>query len=170
MFTVQCRGCETLFDLVLAPPETLDPADESDLVERLDQFGRHDRLAYSRGVCPLCVNGLDIAFVDGDDYPFAEFQDRDVVVHQSCGHCGKQSYAGVGAALLYDPELVAFCIERGLDVTSEPIWHLEFAMTDRSVTVRSRDPWEVALEVEVGDDTLELVVDGELNVLERTHS
>ena len=170
MFTVQCRGCETLFDLVLAPPETLDPADESDLVERLDQYARHDRLAFSRGVCPLCVNGLDTAFLDGDDYPFADFQNRDVVVHRSCGHCGNQSYVGVGAALLYDPGLVAFCIERDLDVTSEPIWHLAFAMTDRAVTVRSRDPWEVALELELDGDALELVVDGELNVLERNYS
>ena len=170
MFTVQCRGCETLFDLVLAPPESLDPSDESDLVERLNQYARHDRLAFSRGVCPLCVNGLNTVFVDGDDYPFADFQNRDVVVHRSCGHCGKQSYVGVGAALLYDPELIAFCIQRGLDVTSEPVWHLGFAMTDHDVTVRSSDPWEVALEIELDGDTLEVVVDGDLNVLERAYS
>ena len=170
MFTVQCRGCETLYDLLLVPPETLDPADEDELLARLDQYARHERLAFSRGVCPVCVNALDTEFMDGDESPFAEFNDHDVVVHQSCSHCGKQSHVTVGEALLNDPGLVSFHWERGVDPTTIPIWHLEFAMTDAHTTVRSRDPWEVALEIRVGGDSLELVVDGELNVLERNRS
>jgi hypothetical protein len=169
MFTVQCRGCETLYDLVLASPGTLDPDDDDDLLERIDQYTRHRRLAFSRGVCPVCLNDIDTKLIEPGDSPFDEYQIRDVEVHQSCGHCGSQMYVGVGAALLYDPALVSFCYERGRDVTSEPIWHLEFAMTDRSVDVRSRDPWTVALEVTMDGDALELVVDGELNVLERNY-
>jgi hypothetical protein len=37
-------------------------------------------------------------------------------------------------------------------------------MTDHHTTVRSRDPWEVALTLTAGDEVLELVVDGELSV------
>ncbi|AHG05211.1 hypothetical protein HALDL1_06545 [Halobacterium sp. DL1] len=170
MFTVQCRGCETLYDLVLAPPEQLDPDDEAELVDRLNQYTRHQRLAFQRGVCPTCVNRLNTKLIDGEASPFADYEHRSVTVHQSCGHCGSQMYVSVGEALLYDPALISFCYERGLDVTSEPVWHLEFAMTDRCVSVRSRDPWAVALAVELDGDTLELVVDGEMNVLERNYS
>ncbi|MFB6073068.1 MAG: ArsR family transcriptional regulator [Halobacterium sp.] len=167
MFTVQCRGCETLYDLLLVPPETLDPDDEADLLARLDQFGRHDRLAFSRGVCPVCVNGLDREFMEGDESPFAAFNDHDVVVHHACAHCGKQSHVTVGEALLWDPGLQSFHWERGVDLTATPTWHLEWAMTDEHTTVRSRDPWRVAVAVEADDDVLELVVDGDLEVLER---
>jgi hypothetical protein len=167
MFTVQCRACETLYDLVLVSPGTLDPADEDALVDRIDQYTRHRRLAFSRGVCSVCANDLDVALMDGDDSPFADYQDKTVLVHQSCGHCGSQMYVGVGEALLYDPGLVSFCWERGFDVTSERIWTLRWAMTDETVTVESRDPWRVALDVPVDGDTLTLVVDGDLTVLER---
>jgi hypothetical protein len=73
----------------------------------------------------------------------------------------------VGEALLYDPDLIAFCRERGLDVTTTPTWELEFAKTDRYVTVRSTDPWEVSLELTLDEETLELIVDDDMNVIER---
>lgn len=170
MFTVQCRGCETLYDLLLVPPETLDPDDEDDLLARLDQYARHERLAFSRGICGVCVNELDVEFMDGEESPFSPYNDHDVVVHQSCGHCGNQSHVTVGEALLPDPGLVSFCFERGLDLSSTPVWHLEFVMTDAYTTVRSRDPWEVALELELDGDTLEVVVGDDLTVLERNYS
>jgi hypothetical protein len=37
-------------------------------------------------------------------------------------------------------------------------------MTDRYLTVRSTDPWEVALSIPCEDETLELVVDEDLSV------
>jgi hypothetical protein len=170
MFTVQCPGCETLYDLILVPPATLDPDDVDELLHRIDQHNRHRRLAFNRGVCSMCVNDVDTQFMTSEASPFDPVQPREVVVHQSCSHCGSQMYVGVGAAVIYDPGLVSFCFERGLDVTEKPLWELEFAMTDRSVTVRSQDPWEVAVDVTLDGDTLELVVDEQLTVLERNYS
>jgi len=40
-------------------------------------------------------------------------------------------------------------------------------MTDRDVTVRSRDPWEVALETTCDGDRLEFVVDETLELVEQ---
>lgn len=169
MFTVQCEHCETLFDLILVPPATLDPADGvDDLLHRIDQHNRHRRLAFNRGVCPMCAERTDTKFLTPAESPFDPVKERDVVVHQSCGHCGSQMYVGVGAALLYDPGLVAFCFDHGLDVTEVPLWELEFAMTDQHIDVRSQDPWRVALELELDGDVLELVVDEDLTVLERS--
>ncbi|MFH5797758.1 hypothetical protein [Haladaptatus sp. CMAA 1911] len=45
-----------------------------------------------------------------------------------------------------------------------------FAVTDRHLTVRSTDPWEVALRVTLDGDALELVVDEDLRVGERSIS
>jgi hypothetical protein len=72
----------------------------------------------------------------------------------------------VGLSLLYNSSLIAFFQERDLDITTTPIWELEFAMTDRFVDIRSSDPWKIALCVEQDGDELELVVDDDLTVLD----
>lgn len=166
MFTIQCHGCETLYDLIVAPPSSL--ASREDFLERVEGYNHHVRQSFVRGICPTCVNGLDVRFLDPDGTGFGESTRRDVYVYRDCDHCGNHTYMSVGSALLHHPAVISFCHERGLDVTTTPRWELEFAATDRTLTVRSRDPWEVELEVPVGDDTLELVVDGELSVIDRS--
>ena len=76
-------------------------------------------------------------------------------------------FMSVGEALPCNPDLISFCRERGLDVTTTPTWELEFAKTDRYVTLRSTDPWEVALKLTLDGETLELIVDDEISVIER---
>lgn len=92
-----------------------------------------------------------------------------VWVCQTCDSCDGRWWLSVGKMLLSDPVLISFCYDHGVDIRSTPFWELEFAMTDEHVTVHSTDPWEVGLEVTFDDDTLELVVDGDLNVIERNY-
>lgn len=118
-------------------------------------------LFIARGVCPNCTHPLSPSFNSGEDHP------GKVCIYQLCGLCGLIHALSVGRALLADPELIMFCYDNGVDVFSTPWWELKFVATDEHVTVRSTDPWEVALEVTFDGDTLELVIDGDLNVLER---
>ena len=166
-FTVWCRGCGHAYIRMLVPPSAVDTDDEAELLARVDQFNRRDLLAYGRGVCTICAHPLDTQLTPAADAPMAGSEQLDVFAHRPCDHCGAQPHVTLGLALLYDPDVVSFFRERGLDVTSTPVWALEFAMTDRYTTVRSTDPWEVALELTRDGDTLELVVDGDLNVVER---
>ncbi|NHN59328.1 MULTISPECIES: ArsR family transcriptional regulator [Halorussus] len=170
IFEVACPDCGRVYDHTLVPPSAVEGAGERELLARVDQFNRHRTLARSRGVCPVCAHALDATFLRPGETPMLDAEELDAIVHRPCDHCGARSYMSVGLALLYDPDLVAFCRERGLDVTETPRWELEFAMTDRYVTVRSTDPWEVALEVELDGDSLELVVDGDLHVVERNRA
>lgn len=95
-------------------------------------------------------------------------QPRDkVAVDRSCDYCGHRGYLAPGVALLTDPGLISFCYERGVDVLSTPFWELEFAVSSKHITVLSSDPWEVGLHVTYCGDTLELIVDGDLNIIER---
>lgn len=167
-FVVQCPDCDHVYLHDMAPPSLAD--DEQALLSRVDQYSRHDTLAVARGVCPICVGGIERQFISAAEGPFHSGEDLDVFVYLSCNHCGAGHYLSVGTALLKDPGLISFCYERGLDVTTTPVWELEFASTDRYTTVRSTAPWEVALELTLDDDTLELVVDENLNVIERNYS
>jgi hypothetical protein len=164
-FRLQCPDCEYLYEYDLVPPGVLDG--EAETLSRVAEYVRHVRLAFARGVCPLCGNSVDTSFDPPEETGYPRPDLREVCVNRSCDHCGHRNYLKVGEALLRDPDLIAFCRERGLDVTTTPIWELEFAVTDRNVVVRSTDPWEVALDLALDGDTLELVVDEDLAVVER---
>ena len=163
-FELRCPGCDHVYSHTQLPPSAVESADTEDLLELVDQYNRHRMLAHARGVCPTCVNPLDVAFVPGDEV-WSEGSDRlDVFVKSTCDNCGGRHYVTVGLAMLYEPTVVAFFEEDGVDVTRVPHWELEWAMTDEYLTVRSTDPWEVTLDIEHGDERLELVVDESLSV------
>lgn len=167
MFGLTCSGCGHVYSRTMAPPSAVEGVGQDELLARIDQYNRHHMLAFARGVCPICVNGVDREFISGEE-AWTEGAERfDLLVHNSCDHCGNQHYMTVGLALLYRPPLVCFFHERGLDVASVPHWELPFVMTDHDVTVRSRGPWEVALETTRDGDRLELVVDEDLTFLEQ---
>ena len=170
IFEVACPACGRIYEHTMVPPSAVEGADERELLARVDQYNRHRTLAESRGVCRICANALGVELLEPEETPMTDAGQLDVVVHRPCDHCGTRPYMSVGTALLYDSDLVAFCREHGFDVTETPRWELEFAMTDRYLTVRSTDPWEVAFEIALDGDSLELVVDGDLNVVERTRS
>jgi hypothetical protein len=167
VFRLECPDCDHVYSHTMAPPSTVEGVPREELLSHIDQYNRHIMLAFSRGVCPICVNGVDRSFVPGEEGWTAGAERFDVFVRHTCDHCGNEHFMSVGLALLYRPAVVCFFHERGLDVTTVPHWELEWALTDRAVTVRSREPWEVALGVACDGDRLELVVDEDLTITER---
>lgn len=163
-FTVLCAACDREYSVTTAPPSIVE-GDRGALLNRMDQYIRHRVLAFSKGVCSICATGLDTQFLPGEELAVSGSEQLDVLIHRSCTHCGAQQYMSVGLSLLYNSSLIAFFQERGIDITSKPIWELEFAMTDRFVNIRSTDPWEIALCIKQDDDELELVIDNDLSVL-----
>lgn len=163
---VQCPDCEYRYDYNLTPPGVI-ADDEADVLSRVARYNRHVRFAFADSVCPYCANAVpaEIRTTAGTGYPHSNR--RKVIVTRQCDHCGNMDNPTVGELLLRDSELVSFCHERGLDVANTPIWDLEFAATDRHVTVHSTDPWEASLTVSLDSDTLELTVDESLPVVER---
>ena len=169
LLTIQCPDCEHVYSITDLPPSAIDTDDKDALFSRIGQYSRHNLLAFARGVCPICANALDTDFHPAEEMavPSAKQHHHSVFVDRSCNYCDNRMYMSVGEALLGDPGLISFCRDRGIDVAKTPTWELEFAATDRYVTVRSMDPWEVALKLTFDGDTLKLVVDDQLNVTER---
>lgn len=164
-FRLRCPGCDHLYSRTMLPPSATDDG-EAALLERVDQFNRRRFGLAASGVCPVCVDGLDLSFVDAAA-AWSEGTDRlSAFVHRACDNCGREQHMTVGLALLDHPAVVSFFADHGVDIRSVPHWELEFAVTDNHTTVRSRDPWEVALEVPCEGDRLRVVVDEELTVLE----
>jgi hypothetical protein len=168
MVSVECPACAYTYGYSGAPPGAV--AGESAALDRVAAFYHHRHLAFARGVCVTCGSELDTELLDAETAPYADADRRALSVYRSCAHCGDQRHLTLGTALLLDPDVVSFCHECGVDVFSTPLWELEFAATDRGVTVQSTDPWMVSLTIEFDGDALTLLVDGDLNVVERTRS
>ena len=164
-FRVECRGCGYLYDTTTRLPATA--VDDGSVLSQVDRYNQHKRLAFTKGVCPTCASAVAEGFVSPADAPFDEAR-REVYIHYQCDRCGNQELLSVGEAFRHDPGLLAFCHDHGVDYTTTPVWELEFAATDRFVTIESRDPWEVTLQVPLDDETLELVIDDSVSVTERT--
>jgi len=167
IFELACPGCEYQYGKSRLPPSAIDPDDPHAALSLIDRYLRRNILSLSEGVCPFCVNRLDIGFVPGEDVWMESAAEIDVFVEYACDHCGNGHYLSVGLSLLYDSSLIAFFEDHGVDITAVPHWEIEFAMTDDAVTVRNTDPWEVSLSVSRDDETLVTVVDDDLTVLER---
>lgn len=167
LFFVECPECEVLYSMNIAPPNALD-GDPADLLDRVDRYQRSRFTATTRGVCPRCMNTLSMRFLDAADAPLINGTAFDVMVHEECDNCKKQPYHGVGLALLDDPGVVAFLHEHDVDLENTRFWEFEWTVTDHHTEIRRRDPWEVAVTIECNDDALEVVVDDDMTVVERT--
>lgn len=187
LFEVACPGCEYRYDASTRIPagaigegptgDDVDgdggewSGDAGALLSRIDRYNRHKRAAFASGVCPTCAADVATSFVAPEDAPDTfETDRREAYVHHACGRCGNQEYLSVGEQFLRDPGLVAFCHDHGVDVGATPVWHLAFAATDRGVTVGSRDPWRVALEIDMDGDTFTLDIGPDVTVEDRIRS
>jgi len=167
VFRIQCPDCEYLYDYNLTPPGVVDE-DEAVVLSRVARYNRHVRLAFVDGVCPYCASDVETTFQDPADTGYPGRDEREVLIHRSCSHCGNMDNLTAGEAVLDDPAVVSFCADRGVNVLETPIWELEFAATDRTVTVESRDPWRVSVAVTLDGDALAVVIDEDVDVVERT--
>lgn len=164
--TVACRDCEHLYEILGVPPAVL-TADGDDAVERFAGHCRQKRFAFGNGDCPTCGAAVGTEIRRPPNVPFHDDGTAVVRIYRLCDNCGDQFYLSLGEALLYDPAVVSFCLERGLDVVRTPAWEIPFAATDESVAVVSEEPLRLSLTVGLAGDELELVVDGSLDVVER---
>jgi hypothetical protein len=47
----------------MLPPSAVEGADQAELLARVDQYNRQRMRLATRGVCPVCVNGMEPSFV-----------------------------------------------------------------------------------------------------------
>lgn len=164
---LECPDCEYRYLTVSVAPSIGAFEDETEAFEQFSKAVHHKVLGYARGICSACGNAVETDLVRPEEVLPVDDDRSKVYVHRWCNHCGAFFYLRVGEALLTDQDLLTFCYNHGVDVLSTPKWELEFTATDKHVTVLSTDPWEVALQVTYGGDTLELIVDEDVHVLER---
>lgn len=157
-FWLSCEACDHFYDMVMVPPGTVDQDGNDNLLARLDQYNRHKRVAFRRGICPLCMNQVEPSIGPVEVYPYTNTDLIEHHVHWPCHYCGNRSFASIGMAMIDHPNVVTFFSDHGDDITTTPVWEHEFAMTDRHLQTHS-DPQRYILTLTCGGNELELVLD-----------
>lgn len=168
-FIMECPGCDHVYSHMTVPPSAVTDGPEA-LLSRVEKFNRSEILLAANGVCPVCVNRMELDFRPGEAVWSEGAERHAVLLHRSCTHCGRENVMPIGMAMLEHPAIVSFFYDHGRTLTTIPHWELEWIMTDDALTVRSEEPWEFTLRVTLDGETLEVRIDEELNVVETTRN
>lgn len=161
-FTVACDDCDSPWAMVDLPPGVVMDRDVEAVVRTADRRMRRSMALAADGICPNCSGRMTASLTDrADGLPTR------ISVDHFCEHCEQLILTtSIGELLLSHPAVVAFCYDRGVDVSDRPFWEIEFCASDDAVSVRSEDPWRATLEVLAGDEVLALTLDDAFDPVE----
>lgn len=152
-----CRDCEMIHGDFPFPPGTLDQYDREELPAAFNRWINSQFSQAVGGFCPNCAGRVQPSIeLDEDD---------DYIARYDCKQCGQPISASIGATLLFEPTVIAFCRDHGVDLTEQPYWELDWLRQD-NVTVTSTDPLELRVRVTVDGAILDVTVDEDLEVVD----
>jgi len=163
LLSVDCADCGTLLGKVHVPPGAR-RGDADHLLRAGYGFVLREAVVIRGSICPNCGDELRHDFVaeeragGGRDLP-------GVTALHRCEGCGFFVHSTAGLTLLAHPEVVSFFGDHGVDILAGRLDEPPLIGSDDAVEVRSRDPWRVAVTASAGGDVLEVVLDGDLEVL-----
>ncbi len=164
--TIACDDCDEQFSNTGLPPGIIEGYDTGELPDVFDRFMHAIVDQVKRGFCVSCKGRIvpsvqlepdeTLRISDDDHFPRVRFD---------CERCPEIITLSMSAAMLDHPAVVAFHYQHGVDLRAQPTWTLEWAH-DRRTAVESEDPVRVTVSYELDGDTLDLVVDESLTVVD----
>jgi hypothetical protein len=160
--TIECPSCGRGHGTYTFPPGGLHDRSHEEILTAFEQSVRHLHCLAADGVCPACSGRMRTTITHDGECCLGVGLRADHV----CEQCNHSLCSAVGLSLLDHSAVVAFHSDHGIDLSSTPYWHLEWCVSDDRTTVLSEDPWRLRVEIELDDETLSVVLDGDLTVLE----
>lgn len=159
------------------PPSSLAGESRETFPTACDRYLKTILYKSRRGFCMYCdgsvepsVRSLAPSGESSDAGPFGFDRPQDVpVVEMTCRRCDRSLVSGLSLALLDHPTVVSFHADRDRVARDRLFWTVRGFATDRE-RVRGHDPFRAAVTYDVGGDSLTLVVDETLTVLETDRS
>ena len=158
---VSCRNCERgLAGYEVTPAQVRDRSAAAVVDALQHRMSAHYRQVRG-GLCPACGGTLSLAVVDTDDVETDLLRAID-----ECDDCLRSYAAPLTIRTLAHPEPIAFCWERGIDVTSTAPWELLGYIADGqwSSARTATDPAAYEVVYRLEGDALRLDLDAELTV------
>jgi DNA-binding transcriptional ArsR family regulator len=159
---IECADCAAVaqFD---AAPGVFAGYDREQFPEVARRYLRVMLHQAASGFCPYCEGRFEPTVEQDHGIEVPEFEALPMTRY-SCTRCEQELVADLGRALLFEPVVVSFFADHGVDIRDRPL--ADFVTTADDLTVRGDDPLAVAVSYTAGDAQLELVVDETLAVLD----
>jgi len=161
-FRIDCVDCGKSHGEYEFPAGGLADRSEAEIARAFDERVRHLHCLAADGVCPACAGRIHTEIVRGGDCCL----DVTIRAEHVCERCHNELCSPVGLVLLDESVVTAFYDEHGIELSERPYWTLPWCVDDEYTTVRSSDPWRVAVRVPLADDCLTVVLDGDLAVVD----
>lgn len=158
---VSCEACSDIAYRITVPPAALADRTPEEFLRAADQQIRSDITLAANRVCSYCSGKTTPSLSGPTDGPT-----DNVYVDHRCEHCRQRVLSTtIGELFLSHPLVVAFCIERGVDLTATPCWEIDFCVTDEFTSVVAEDPWRVRFEYPIEGETLQVTLDDRLETV-----
>jgi hypothetical protein len=156
---IRCVECDDQRAAFGFPPGGFEGRSVEELTRAFDDWLIGVLRLISTGICFNCA-GKTVGTLT-DDSPYLD-EDDTVVLVFSCTRCGDEATLSVNSFLLFEPSVVAFHYDHGIDVDEIDTWNVSF--TEEDVEVLSEEPWRVRSVLTLDGDSLSLVVNEDLSV------
>jgi DNA-binding transcriptional ArsR family regulator len=157
--TIDCADCSLAASFEV-PPGVFAGHDRGEFPVVARRYLRVMLYEAASGFCPFCEGRFEVAVdpegVAADDYEY-DFP----TARYTCTRCGEELVTDLGTALLFEPTVVGFYADHGLDIREGPL--NRFIVTD-DVEVLADDPPEVAVTYTADGEQLRLVAGPDLTV------
>lgn len=141
------------------PPSAAEDRSISELTTYVNAEVQRDLERGLDGVCPTCRGPMAVSGRERHEY------DR-IHAKLSCEACWLTMQFPIAAAVVRHPAVVGLFHDHGVDVRTRPLLSLPFVRDSDSVTVTADEPFRARVDVTLGEDSVSLTLDGDLNVLE----
>ncbi|MGA9402536.1 DUF7351 domain-containing protein [Haladaptatus sp.] len=160
--TVACPDCGKAHGNYPFPPGGLNDRTSGEIMDAFNQRVRHLHCLAADGVCPEC-NGKMGTTVKKDTENVLGTKVR---VDHHCEQCHHQLHSTVGLSLLDQSRVVTFYSDHGIDLCTKPFWSLSWCVGDETTTILGDDPWRIRVSISLDDETLDVTLDADMNVIE----
>lgn len=174
---VDCDGCTVTFGGPV-PPAALADYDREAIPGVASRFLKTTFRHLAEGFCWYCtgrveptvgpvrevMEGVD-EVADEDESDVDERRADVPMVRFDCQHCGATSTTGLDHVFVDHPTVAGFFHDHGVDVRTLPVWDYPPIDPDRLQLV-ARDPLRVRVTYRADGDTLTIVADGDLDVVD----
>lgn len=171
--SVACSSCPIEFTFI-APPGVFAGASREEVPDIASRYLRVMLTETFNGFCCICNGPTTPQVTTVDDFgelpsPTAteldEHSTEFPLAQFECQRCSELVTSGLDLALVDHPAVVSFHHDHGIDIRDRPAWSFVKFGPDRA-RFRDRSPIRAAVTYTLDDESLTLVVDEDLDILE----
>lgn len=144
---VTCTTCGEEIVHILFPPAAVRERTFSELERDFNRWAKRWHTIVSENICPECLAPINGELSQQKGTPATG--NTKVRAAVSCDQCWVRGHMPPGFLVLTHPQVVTAYWKQGIDIRNEPIWELDWAITQEFLSTVTEDPLTVDVTIPV---------------------